>query len=255
MWYVIHTMSGQEQDCKLQCEKYVDGQAYQELFIPQYIAQKHFKKEWHDVKKTLFPGYLFVDTEDIGTVMEGLKKFRQYTKVLRDGELVSPITQEEQAFLSAMMDKDHIVKYSEGFLIGKTVCITQGPLRNYQGNIKNIDRHRRIAKIDVPIFGRMTPVELGFGAFARLSEEEFSELKAERIQKQEQELKNSPDQVEVLTGPFKGVRGTFLYANAEQDEWTVEIDLFGVGTKVMFRRGEIRMFSDGKQDKKISKAT
>lgn len=72
---------------------------------------------------------------------------------MRDGELVSPITQEEQAFLSAMMDKDHIVKYSEGFLIGKTVCITQGPLRNYQGNIKNIDRHRRIAKIDVPILG------------------------------------------------------------------------------------------------------
>lgn len=101
----------------------------------------------------------------------------------------------------------------------------------------------------------MTPVELGFGAFARLSEEEFSELKAERIQKQEQELRNSPDQVEVLTGPFKGVRGIFLYANAEQDEWTVEIDLFGVGTKVMFRRGEIRMFSDGKQDKEISNAT
>ena len=47
MWYVIHTMSGQEQDCKLQCERYVDGQAYQELFIPQYIAQKHFRKEWH----------------------------------------------------------------------------------------------------------------------------------------------------------------------------------------------------------------
>ena len=147
-----------------------------------------------------------------------------------------------------MMDENHIVKYSEGFLIGKTVCITQGPLRNYQGNIKNVDRHRRIAQIDVPIFGRMTPVEIGFGAFARLSEEEFYQLKAERIQKQELELKHSPDQVEVLTGPFKGLQGTFLYANAEQDEWTVAIDLFGVETKVMFRREEIRMFSDGKQD-------
>ena len=94
----------------------------------------------------------------------------------------------------------------------------------------------------------MTPVELGFGAVARLSDEKFYQIKAERIQKQEQELKESPDQVEVLTGPFEGLRGTFLYANAEQDEWTVEIDLFGVETKVMFRREEIRMFSDGKQD-------
>ena len=60
MWYVIHTMSGQEQDCKLQCERYVDGQAYQELFIPQYIAQKHFRKEWHDVKKTLFGSFCLI---------------------------------------------------------------------------------------------------------------------------------------------------------------------------------------------------
>lgn len=248
MWYVIHTMSGQETDCKLQCERYVDRDAYHEMFIPQYIAQKHFRKEWHDVKKTLFPGYLFVDTEDIEAVMEGLTKFRQYTKVLRDGELVSPITQDEQDFLAAMMDEDHMVKYSEGFLIGKTVCITKGPLRNYQGNIKNVDRHRRVAKLEVSLFGRMTPVEVGFGAFARLSKEEFYQIKAERIQKQEQELKESPDQVEVLTGPFQGICGRFLYANAEQNEWTVEIDLLGTPVRVVFEKKEIRMFRE-KHDK------
>ena len=118
MWYVIHTVSGMEQKCLQQCGIHLDRDDYNEIFIPRYIAQKHFKKEWHEVEKALFPGYLFVDTEKIESVIEGLKKFRQYTKVLREGEMVSPITVQEQQFLSIMMDQQHLVRYSEGFLIG-----------------------------------------------------------------------------------------------------------------------------------------
>ena len=113
MWYVIHTMSGLEQKCKQQCQQYIDQTAYREMFIPMYKTKKHFKQEWHEVEKTLFPGYLFVDTDDIDTVIIGLKKIRQYTKVLKDGDTVSPIHKDEQDFLALMMDADHIVQYSE----------------------------------------------------------------------------------------------------------------------------------------------
>lgn len=243
MWYVIQTVSGQEEKCMQQCRQYVEETAYKEMFIPQYIAKKHFQKEWHEVTKTLFPGYLFVDTEEIEPVMEGLKKFRQYTKVLRDGEMLSPITQEEQKFLEAMMDSRHTVRYSEGFLIGDTVCITEGPLRNYQGCIKTVDRHRRIAKLEIPILGRMTPVEVGFGAVARVSEEEFDHMKEENRQKQKQSPSETPGQVRVQKGVFEGMTGKFLYADVERDEWTVELELFGVETRVVFRREEIRMFT------------
>ena len=58
MWYVIHTMSGMEAKCMQQCQKYVDNSDYNEMFIPQYISKKHYKQEWHEVKKTLFPGYI-----------------------------------------------------------------------------------------------------------------------------------------------------------------------------------------------------
>lgn len=241
MWYVIHTISGLEQKCMEQCRHYMEESAYKEIFIPQYIVQKRFQKEWHEVTKTLFPGYLFVDTKEIELVVKGLKEFRQYTKVLRDGEILSPITEEEQRVLAAMMDKQHVVRYSEGFLIGDKVCVTEGPLQNYQGCIKKIDRHRRTAQLEIPIFGRMTPVELGFEAVAKVSEEEFRRMKEENIQKQEPEER--PGQVEVLTGVFEGMRGTFLYADTEQDEWTVGLELFGKETKVVFHREEITMFA------------
>lgn len=169
----------------------MDKTDYNEMFIPQYVAQKHFKKEWHEVKKTLFPGYLFIDTEKIELVMEGLKKFRQYTKVLRDGEIVSPITEQEQKFLSAMMDKQHIVRYSEGVLIGEKVCITTGLLKNFEGYVRTVDRHRWVAKLEIPIFGRPTPVEVGFGAIARVSEEEFRHMIEQNIQIHREQFKKN----------------------------------------------------------------
>lgn len=35
--------------------------------------------------------------------------------------------------------------------------------------------------------------------------------------------------------------GKFLYADVGQNEWTAELELFGVQTKVSFRREEIKM--------------
>ena len=241
MWYVVHTVSGMEQKCLQQCGIYIDRDDYNEMFIPRYIAQKHFKKEWHEVDKTLFPGYLFVDTEKIEPVIEGLKNFQQYTKVLRDGEMVSPITVQEQQFLTAMMNQQYVVRYSEGFLIGEKVCITTGPLKDFEGYIRTVDRHHRVAKLEVPIFGRPTPTEVGFGAIKRVSEEEFYCMVKKNIQKHKEESQKEPGQVKVLKGVFKGMTGKFLHADVGQDEWTVGLELFGVETKVSFRREEIKM--------------
>lgn len=241
MWYVIHTVSGLEQKCLQQCEIHIDRESYKEIFVPHYISMKHLKKEWHKIEKNLFPGYLFVDTDRIEHVVDELKQFRQYTKVLRNGEVISTITEQEQKFLSAMMDEQHLVKYSEGFLIGEKVCITTGPLKNFEGYVRTVDRHRRVAKLEIPIFDRLTPVEVGFGAIKRVSEQEFRCMIEQNIQKHKQTFRKEPGQIKVLKGVFKGMTGKFLYADVGRDEWTISLELFGVETKVMFRREEIRM--------------
>lgn len=242
MWYVIQTVSGMEEKCMQQCKIYIDKKDYDEIFVPQYIDKKHFKKEWHEIKKVLFPGYVFVDTEAIEPIVKGMKKLNQYTRLLTDGEVISPITKEEQKLLSMMMDKDYIVQYSEGFLIGQEVCITSGPLKQCRGWIKKVDRHRRIAKMEIPIFGRRTPVEVGFGAIARVSKEEFRQMLDDNIKKYETE--DETGHVKVLEGVLAGMTGKFLYADPDRDEWTVELELFGALTKVVFKREEIQMFVD-----------
>lgn len=241
-WYVIHTVSGMEQKCLQQCKKYVEEMHYEEMFIPQYITQKHFKKEWHEVKRVLFPGYVFVDTKCIDGVMEGVGKVHLYAKVLRDCEMVSPVTEQEQKFLSDVMDGEYVVQYSEGFLIGEKVYITSGPLRNYRGCIRTIDRHRRIAKLEIPVFGGLTPVEVGFGAIARISDDTFRQMKDESIQKQKQEsmaqnMSEQQERIRIRSGIFTGMEGRLLRASG--GEYTVLMELFGAETKVVFRREEI----------------
>lgn len=46
LWYVIQTKSGLEEKCMQQCIQYIDKKDYVEIFVPQYIEKKHFKKEW-----------------------------------------------------------------------------------------------------------------------------------------------------------------------------------------------------------------
>ena len=280
MWYVIQTTSGQEQDCLAVCRAKMDPSLYKEMFVPLYIDKMHFRKQWHDVKKVLFPGYFFVDTGNVDAVMKELSHIDRLTKVLRNAEKIAPIQKKEKEFLRGMMNEEYIVECSKGFIIGDRVCITEGPLRNHYGFIRKVDRHRRIAKLEINFFGRMTPVEVGLEIVARLSEEQFEKLKKDRLEtyastrisseagvssgtkssveneilsgdKDSAETKIlakteilAGETVKVKSGVFAGMQGILLNTNEEKDEWRVRIELFEHPTEVVFSKEEIMAEKD-----------
>lgn len=244
MWYVIQTTSGTEQQCLTICKARIDACLYKEMFVPMYIDKMHFKKKWHDIKKPLFPGYFFIDTDDIEPIVKELGKVDRLTSVLRNAEQVSPIREEEQRFLQSMMNEEHIIHCSVGLIVGDKICITDGPLRNHYGLIKKVDRHRRIAKLEIDFFGRLTPAEVGLEILARLSEEEFQRLKEEKVSgnagtTKDDETKMSEQLVKVKSGVFAGMQGILLSSQEEKDEWRVKIELFDNPTEVVFSKEEI----------------
>lgn len=89
------------------------------------------------------------------------------------------------------------------------------------------------------MFGRRTPVEVGLGTIARVSEEELQQMVSDIIDRQKDE-EDFGNQVKVLSGIFKGIKGKFLHADTDADEWTVELELFGVEVKVVFQRKELQ---------------
>lgn len=249
MWYVIQTVSGKEQSCAGICRARIDSSLYNKIFVPMYIDKLHLKGKWHDVKKILFPGYFFIDTDDIEPVLEIIAGIELFTKILKNADKVAPIYDEEKRFLQSMMNEENVIYCSTGFIISEKICITEGPLRNHYGLIKKIDRHRRIAKLEINFFGRLTPVEVGLEVLARLSEEEFRELKERNMglypenmgRIQGREVKQTPghSKVKIMSGVFAGMCGIFQSGNTEKDEWHVKVKLFDTPTDVVFSRKEI----------------
>ena len=54
-----------------------------------------------------------------------------------------------------------IVGMSEGVIEGSQIIISSGPLQGLEGYIKKIDRHKRKAWVELPMFGRLQKVEVG----------------------------------------------------------------------------------------------
>lgn len=163
MWYVIQVVGGQEQIVIRQIKKLIDKSAYADCFAPQYEVQKKFNGAWKNCQEILFPGYVFVDTKTPEFLWKELRKVSRMTKLLHDGnEHFVPLVDEEKTLISAFIgDDDHVMKMSEGIIEGDEIIILKGPLMNHIGLIKKIDRHKRLAYLEIQMFGRTLTAKAG----------------------------------------------------------------------------------------------
>lgn len=92
-----------------------------------------------------------------------LKEIKTMTKLLKTGEEITPLYSEEEEYLKRLQDEEHVVRYSEGWLEGDRLVISEGALKGYEGKIKKILRHKRLVVLEVPLLGRKVEVTLGLG--------------------------------------------------------------------------------------------
>ena len=160
MWYVIQVRSRQE-DQVLNEIKAVTKDYDAEIFLPKYETKRKFNGQWKRMEQILFPGYLFLITDKVQPVYENLRKIPSLTKVLKTGDEFVPLNIEEIEFLKTFGKEDHVVRMSEGFIENENIIITTGPMKDWTGPIKKINRHKREAVIEVPFFGRVVEVKVG----------------------------------------------------------------------------------------------
>lgn len=109
----------------------------------------------------MFPGYIFLVTGRVEELFYRLKEVPELTKILGDGREFIPIKDEEKALLQQMGNEEHVTEMSVGYLTGKQVVILSGPMKGMDGKIKKIDRHKRMAVLEVGMFGRWVDVRVG----------------------------------------------------------------------------------------------
>ena len=154
--YAIQVASGQEAKVEELIRRFVDEALVGEIFVPRFESMRRWKGEWHKRTERLTPGYLYVETSDAEKLALQLRRVPTFTKVLGNNEVFIPLNDEEVAWLNAFTGGDRrVIEMSEGIVEGNKVIVLRGPLRGHEAEIKRIDRHRRMAELEVSMLGRM----------------------------------------------------------------------------------------------------
>lgn len=161
MWYVIQTETGKEEKTKAFIEKRVSAAVYHDIRVLYYEMKRRYLGEWHKEKNRLFPGYLFIDSDNIEELYLELKNVPELTKLLGyDGEVVA-LRPEEEKFLRELTQHDGTAAMSVGVQIGDKIIVKEGVLVGKESVIRKVDRHKRKALIEIEMLGESRLIEIG----------------------------------------------------------------------------------------------
>ena len=179
-WYAVQVRTGREQATAELCLARIPRVILEDCIIPRFERMRRYQGDWHYEQPPMFPGYIFLVTDQVDILFAKLKQIPNLTKILGDGTEFIPLKQEEVRFLKYMVNEVYIAEMSKGYIIGDVVTVISGPMKEMKGKIKFIDRHKRLAVIEIEMFGRKTEVRLGleivkkFSADAKLLEDNYA---------------------------------------------------------------------------------
>lgn len=160
--YVVQVMGGRERHVATLIDK-IRPDAIEECFTPSFELMKRRGGAWRRETDILFPGYLFIVSSDATRAYAQLRAIPAFTRLLGshdDG--FTPLTPDEMAWLEAFTTvRGHVVPMSTAVIEGDRVIVTDGPLKGHEALISKIDRHKRLAFLDMRIFGRNKTIKVG----------------------------------------------------------------------------------------------
>lgn len=169
-WYVVQIYAGYEEAIKTDLSRRIKEAGLQEQFgeilIPSAKVKNMFSAEAKD-EQQLFPGYLLIEME---ITQETMRLVQATLRVIRflGGKEPMPISQKEiSRIVSQMKGEVALVPKKSDFVAGSEVDISEGPFAGFVGVIEKVDEANERLTLMVSIFGRMTPIELGFDQIKR----------------------------------------------------------------------------------------
>ena len=172
-WFVIHTLSGQEQKVKESIEKRIKteemGEFVKEVLVPmEKVVDVRGGKKTVTTRK-LHPGYVYIQMALLDENNRVVPKPFYFIKETQGaigfvgGEHPQSASDEEiEVIKNQISASEEHEKPKVSFEVGETVKINNGPFLNFSCVIEEIEPERGKLKVTVNIFGRNTPVELEY---------------------------------------------------------------------------------------------
>jgi len=164
-WYVVNTYSGHENKVKHNLEHRVvslnQKRAVRQVVVPTETVSEMKDNQKVSVEKRTMPGYVLVNMELNDDSWQLVKGTPGVTGFVGASNEPVPLTQPEvDRLLHREVAQKPMTKAQ--FSIGESVKVISGPLSDFSGEISEINQDASKLKVLVSIFGRETPVEVGF---------------------------------------------------------------------------------------------
>lgn len=164
-WYVLHTYSGYEENVAQNLKQRIESMDMEDkifnILIPveKKIKIKNGKRKV--VEEKIFPGYVLVEMVVTDESWYVVRNTPNVTGFIGTGTIPTPVSDKEIKSLQKRMGVEE-PKFKIDVTNGSPVKIIDGPFKNLEGKITNIDEAKGKVKVSVSMFGRETPVELDF---------------------------------------------------------------------------------------------
>lgn len=169
-WFVVRAVSGKEKKVKEYLEAEIKRGELQD-FVSQVLIPTEKIYQIRNGKKiskerSFFPGYVLIEANLIGEVPHIIKSIPNVIGFLgseKGGEPV-PLRLSEVNRILGKVDElaESDEEISIPYIVGESVKVIDGPFNNFTGVIEEINEEKKKLKVMVKIFGRKTPLELGY---------------------------------------------------------------------------------------------
>lgn len=164
-WYAIHTYSGYENAVVRNLKQRIDSLGMHDrifsVVVPteKKIRVKGGKRVTEEER--VYPGYVLVEMVVDDESWYVVRNTPRVTGFVGSGTQPVPLTKPELDALMKRMEND-VPKHKVDMAIDDLVMIVDGPFKELEGKVGEVDEERGKVKVLVSMFGRETPVELDF---------------------------------------------------------------------------------------------
>ncbi|MBD5478631.1 MAG: transcription termination/antitermination factor NusG [Lachnospiraceae bacterium] len=167
-WYVVHTYSGYENKVKANIEKTIENNKHlAEEILEVRVPLQDVVEIKNGVKKTvqkkMFPGYVLINMVMNDDTWYVVRNTRGVTGFVGPGSKAVPLTEAEMKPLGIKLENVSI-----DFGEGDSIAVVAGVWKDTVGVVQKLDYGKQTATINVELFGRETPVEIGFAEVRKL---------------------------------------------------------------------------------------
>jgi transcriptional antiterminator NusG len=169
-WYVVRAVTGKERKVKEQLEAEIDRHGIKDyvaqILIPTEKVYQIRNGKKVSKERSYLPGYILIEADLGGEIAHIIKGITNVIGFLGETKGSDPVPLRESEVNRILGKVDELTDSDESFdipyVVGEVVKVIDGPFNNFTGVIEDVNEEKRKLKVMVKIFGRKTPLELGY---------------------------------------------------------------------------------------------